>query len=109
MEHLYSIMNLDTSHLDEICEDIKYQVKNGVASCALFKMTLVPEGTPPADKAAVYCAQYRKFKEKLDAENIPNGTAINSEINVIIKVLIIAGIIDWLSEVYSQAKMSALI
>ena len=78
MKHLYSIMNLDTAHIDEICEDIKYQVKNGVANCALFKMTLVPEGTPPADKAAVYCEQYKKFKEKLDADNIPNGVLVQA-------------------------------
>ena len=42
--HLYSIMLLDLEHLDEICQDIKEQYENGVSTCALFKMTLVPEG-----------------------------------------------------------------
>lgn len=39
----YSIMPLDTDHLDAICEDIRRQYADGVADCALFNMTLVPE------------------------------------------------------------------
>ena len=47
--HLYSIMPLDTDHIDEICADIRNQYETGVATCALFSMTLVPEGNPPSD------------------------------------------------------------
>lgn len=76
----YSIMNLDTNHIDEICEDIKNQYETGVASCALFSMTLVPEGNPPADKASLLCGKYLKFKEKLDSMNIPSGVLVQATI-----------------------------
>jgi len=78
MKHLYSIMNLDVTHIDEICEDIAYQYKNGVTNYALFKMTLVPEGTPPANKAEIYSDKYALFKEKLDKMGIPNGVLVQA-------------------------------
>lgn len=78
MKHLYSIMNLDISHLDEICEDIAYQYKNGVTNYALFKMTLVPEGTPPTNKAEIYSDKYALFKERLDKMGIPNGVLVQA-------------------------------
>ena len=56
MKNTYTIMNLDMNHIDEICDDIKYQYENGNASCALFSMTLVPEGDPPVNKAKKMCA-----------------------------------------------------
>ena len=62
----YTIMPLDLLHLEEICQDIKMQHDKGIADMALFKMTLVPEGNPPADKATIYCEQYGKFKKRLD-------------------------------------------
>jgi len=80
MDNLYTIMPLRTDRINEICEDIKYQYEKGVATCALFKMTLVPEGTPPADKASIMSAQYVKFKEKLDKDNIPNGILVQASI-----------------------------
>ena len=51
----YTIMPLFVEHLEEICQDIKMQVDSGIANCALFCMTLVPEGNPPADKAKILC------------------------------------------------------
>lgn len=80
MLHLYTIMPLDTAHIDEICEDIKYQYNNGVASCPLFKMTLVPEGDPPVNKAEIMSRQYALFKEKLDEMNIPSGVLVQASI-----------------------------
>ena len=71
MEHLFSIMGLHTDHVQEICEDIKNQYESGVTSCALFNMTLVPEGNPPKDKAKFLTDKYMLFKEKLD-EMKPN-------------------------------------
>jgi hypothetical protein len=47
----FSIMPLDLEHIDEICQDIKYQYENGTASMALFVMRLVPEGDPTLPKA----------------------------------------------------------
>ena len=78
--HSYSIMNPDVSHLDEICQDIKEQYESGVCSCALFKMTLVPEGNPPSDKATLLCKKYAKFKKRLDKMGIPNGILVQASV-----------------------------
>lgn len=73
-------MPLDIKHIDDICKDIKYQYENGIATCALFKMSLDPEGNPPTDKATQMCRQYKKFKEKLDIMGVPNGVLVQSTI-----------------------------
>ncbi|MBO5357140.1 MAG: hypothetical protein J6A95_05160 [Clostridia bacterium] len=78
--HSYTIMPLDVTHLEEISQDIKEQYKDGVCSCALFKMTLVPEGNPPSDKVGILCEQYAKFKERLDKMEIPNGVLVQASV-----------------------------
>ena len=78
--HLYSIMLLDETHVDEICEDIKNQYETGVSTCPLFKMTLVPEGNPPVNKAKILCEKYKIFKDKLDAMGVPNGILVQATI-----------------------------
>ena len=60
----YSILVLDTDHFEEICEDIKYQYDNNIASCVLFKMTLTPEGIPAIDKAEILCKKYDLFRDR---------------------------------------------
>jgi len=80
MKHLYTIMYPDVAHLDEICEDIHRQYEMGVATCALFEMTLVPEGNPPADKASILCNKYDLFRDKLSAMGIPNGVLVQASI-----------------------------
>ena len=77
---LYTIMPLFADRVDEICEDIKYQYENGIANCALFSMTLVPEGTPPVNKAATLCAKYDLFKEKLDSMGLKSGILVQATI-----------------------------
>lgn len=79
-ENLYTIMPLDTEHIDEICEDIRKQYEDGVAACALFSMTLVPEGTPPANKAEMMCEKYEMFREKLSAAGMPSGVLVQASI-----------------------------
>jgi len=78
--HLYTIMPLNIAHVDEICEDIRQQYEQGIATCALFSMTLVPEGNPPVDKAAMMCAKYEVFREKLDAMGVPSGVLVQASI-----------------------------
>ncbi len=78
--HLYSIMMPDTDHLEEICQDIKRQVETGVASCPLFEMTLVPEGTPPVDKAGEMCARFGKFQKRLKELGMPSGVLVQASI-----------------------------
>lgn len=77
---LFSIMPLDTEHIDEVCEDIADQYKNGITTCPLFCMTLVPEGDPPADKAGALCEKYALFKSRLDSAGIPSGVLVQATI-----------------------------
>ena len=78
--HLYSIMPLDIDHIDEICEDIRAQYESGVATCALFSMTLVPEGNPPANKVELLCAKYKLFRDKLKAMGIGCGILVQASV-----------------------------
>ena len=76
----YSIMPLDTEHFDEICQDIKEQYENGVCSCALFSMTLVPEGNPPANKVGSLCRKYKKFQDKLNSMGLKCGVLVQASV-----------------------------
>ncbi len=78
--HYYSIMAYNTEHIDEICEDIKFQIENGIADCPLFSMTLVPEGDPPIDKAAAFCEKYRPFQKKLHEMGLKCGILVQATI-----------------------------
>ncbi|MBR6604040.1 MAG: hypothetical protein IKK94_08505 [Clostridia bacterium] len=78
--HYYSIMSLETNHIDRICEDIKFQVENGICDYPLFNMTLVPEGNPPVDKASAFCEKYRLFQDKLHAMGLKCGILVQASI-----------------------------
>lgn len=69
----YSIIPLDTDHIDEICEDIRYQYENNIASCALFSMALVPEGNPTIDKGKLFGEKYALFRDKLRSMGLKCG------------------------------------
>lgn len=69
----YTIMPLDDAHIDEICEDIKYQYENNIADMVLFMMKLVPEGDPVINKAERQCLKYDLFKDKLKGLNVRCG------------------------------------
>lgn len=77
---LYSIMGLDIEHVEEICEDIRYQVESGVSTCPLFCMTLVPEGDPVVDKVGPMCEKYDVFRDRLHEMGIPNGILVQASI-----------------------------
>lgn len=76
----YSIMPLDIEHIDEICADIKEQYETGVATCALFCMTLVPEGNPPANKAENLSKRYEKFQSKLNKMGLKCGVLVQASV-----------------------------
>ncbi len=80
-----SIMALDTDHLDEICEDIIWQQKNGVSTHAMMMMTFNPEGTPPINKAEAQCAKYDLFRERLDAAGAAHGVLVQATMGHITK------------------------
>ncbi len=69
----FSIMALDENHIEEICQDIKFQYENGTASMALFLVRLVPEGNPALPKAEKQCEVYAKFKARLDEMGLKSG------------------------------------
>lgn len=76
----YSIMMPFTDHIDEICQDIKEQYESGVSTCALFEMTLVPEGNPPVDKVGKMCKKYRLFQEKLNEMGLKCGILVQASV-----------------------------
>ncbi len=76
----YSIMPLNTEHIDEICQDIKDQYESGVCSLALFSMTLVPEGNPPVDKAGSFCRKYKLFQDKLASMGLKCGILVQASV-----------------------------
>lgn len=80
--HIYSIMPLKTAdeHLNEICEDIKYQYDAGIATCALMMMTLVPEGNPPFDKAEICLKNYDKIRDRLKKDGKEIGILVQASI-----------------------------
>ena len=76
----YSIMPLNKEHLNEICEDIAYQIHHDIATMPLFCFTLTPEGDPAIDKAGICCETYDKYKKKLDGMGLPSGVLIQASI-----------------------------
>lgn len=77
---LCSIMPLHTEYLDEICEDVRYQYENGIANYPMFMMQLVPEGTPPVDKAKELSEKYILFRDKLRSMGLKSGILIQCSI-----------------------------
>lgn len=77
---LYSIMPLFTDHVKEICDDIERQYREGIATEALFKMTLTPEGNPAVNKAKILCEKYDLFKEELGKRGLNAGILVQATI-----------------------------
>ncbi len=77
---LYTIMPLDLQHIDEICADIERQYRDGIASCALFMVKIVPEGKIPVNKAKEQCAVYDCFRDKLKEKGLPCGILVQCTI-----------------------------
>ncbi len=76
----YTIMPLDLEHLEQVCQDIKEQYESGIADCALFSMTLVPEGNPPSNKAEILCQRYAKFQERLNSMGLKCGVLVQASV-----------------------------
>ncbi|MBE7084290.1 MAG: hypothetical protein E7373_06805 [Clostridiales bacterium] len=72
----YSIMHMDVSHIDEICNDIKEQYESGVCDCVLFDVHLFPEGIPAIDKATIEMKDYDLFRDKLASMGLECGILI---------------------------------
>jgi len=77
---LASIMPLDALHVEEVCEDIRRQYEAGSFTCALFCMTLTPEGDPPIDKAKMLCETFALYRERLSDCGIQVGALVQATI-----------------------------
>lgn len=73
-----SIMPIDAEHIDELCDDIVAQQRDGVSTHAMLMMTLAPEGTPPINKAERFCEIYDEFRRRLDKHNAQYGVLAQS-------------------------------
>ena len=78
--HTYSIMPLNTTYVEEICQDIVRQKREGIAEVALFKMTLVPEGNPVINKAEIFCEKYDVFRDRLKELGVECGILVQATI-----------------------------
>lgn len=73
-----SVMPLDADRIDELCDDIVAQQRDGVSTHAMFMMTLAPEGTPPVNKAEYFCKIYDEFRIRLDKRGAKYGVLAQS-------------------------------
>ena len=80
MMYNFSMMPLNTTHLEEVCADVKEQYRRGITTCPLFIMTLVPEGNPVWDKAGQMCEKYAKFRDELAKDNVPAGILVQASL-----------------------------
>ena len=74
----FNIVPLETENLQIICDDIEKMVKDEIITIPLFNMTLVPEGTPPADKATDLTNRFMLFQEELKKRGISGGVLLQS-------------------------------
>lgn len=80
MKNMYTIMALDLEHINEICNDIKYQYEIGIANLALFLFKIVPEGNPIIDKVSDLADAYIKFRDRLAEMGLKCGILVQCTI-----------------------------
>lgn len=73
-----SITPLNEEHIDEVCEDIIVQQRNGVSTHAMFLMYFFPECNPPLKKAEEQCRVYDMYRERLDKAGAKHGILVQS-------------------------------
>ena len=76
----YSIMKLDTDHIEEYCLDIKKQYETGVSNMALFMVLLVPEGDPVIPKAEIQMENYILYRDRLREMGLECGILVQCSI-----------------------------
>ena len=70
---IFSIVKPDLEHMEEVLEDIRLQLEQGIATMPLFYLAMVPEGTPPANKAAAFAAEFLPIRKRLAEMGLPAG------------------------------------
>jgi len=79
-QHHYSIMPLFADHVEELCQDIKQQIEQGITTLPLFCMTLVPEGNPPVDKVSELCRIYDMYRDRLAQMGLECGILVQASV-----------------------------
>ncbi|MDD6798807.1 MAG: hypothetical protein PUE85_00075 [Firmicutes bacterium] len=55
-------------------------IRKNIASCALFCITLVPEGNSPVEKAKILCEKFDLFCDRLAKDGLKCGTLVQATI-----------------------------
>ena len=77
---IFSIVKPDLEHMEEVLEDIRLQLEQGIATMPLFYLAMVPEGTPPANKAAAFAAEFLPIRKRLAEMGLPAGILVQCTI-----------------------------
>ena len=65
-------------HAEELAADCAWLVRETVVDAAALNASLQPRGNPPADRAADYVRQLRRFREAVGSEGLPIGVLLQS-------------------------------
>ncbi len=76
----YSIMPLDTDHLNELCDDIEEQYKTGIADLALLAMRMEPVGRPMSNIVDSFIQKYIAFRDELKKRGVECGVLVQATI-----------------------------
>ena len=74
----FNIVPLEVENLQLICDDIEEMMKAEIITIPLFNMTLVPEGTPPVNKAGELTERFMLFQQELGKRGISAGVLLQS-------------------------------
>ncbi len=78
--YTYSIVPLAENCFEDVCADIKDQYERGISTMPLFKMVLVPEGTPVWNKAEKQCKLYARYRDALEPLGVKTGVLIQASL-----------------------------
>ena len=77
-EHWINIAPLLPDHAEELAADQRWLVENTPVDAVAFCCTLVPEGDPAFDKAAVLAARFRRMKALLAGSGVRCGILLQA-------------------------------
>lgn len=77
-EYWINIAPLLPDHAEEIAADQRWLVANTPVDSVAFSCTLVPEGDPAFDKAALLAARFRRMKELLAGSGVRCGILLQA-------------------------------
>lgn len=76
--HFINIVPLMEEHLDALCQDLVALARTGIYCEPAFSFTLVPEGTPPFDKARRLGEIFCRYRDALLAHGLKAGILVQA-------------------------------